>query len=139
MIPFFEVLLHTYMETLRVEGDGKEREVNHHGKTLTVGSYNAVAPSGEKKYNYIIGRSSPMPEDVDTAPSRSRSLLSGTNNRLVSRDEQQLVEARKEFYKNVGDEKELLKKGEWIGKTGIPIFVAIFCILYWGYGLSYYL
>ena len=148
MIPFFEVLLHTFMDTLRVEGDGKEREVNHHGKTITVGSDNAVAPSGEKKYTSIhnlieqfgiVGRSSPMPEDVDTAPSRSRSLWSGTNNRLVSRDEQVMVEARKEFYKNIGDEKELLKKGEWIGKTGFPIFVAIFCIFYWGYGLSYYL
>ena len=80
-----------------------------------------------------------MSEGVDTAPSRSRSHWSGTNNRFVSRDEKELVEARKEFYKNVGDEKELLKKGEWIGKTGVPIFVAIFCIFYWGYGLIHFL
>ena len=60
------------------------------------------------------------------------------NTRLVSRDEQEMVEARKEFYKNIGSEKDILRKGEWIGKKGIPIFVACFCILYWGYGLSHY-
>ena len=48
LIPFVEVLLHTYMDTLRVEEDGKDREVNHHGKTITVGSTSSVTPSCEK-------------------------------------------------------------------------------------------
>ena len=60
------------------------------------------------------------------------------NNRLVSRYEQEMVEARREFYKNVGSQKDLLRTGDWIGKKGIPICVAIFCIIYWGYGLSHY-
>jgi hypothetical protein len=34
MIPFMEVLLHTWMDSHRVSED---REINHHGKTLTVG------------------------------------------------------------------------------------------------------
>ena len=34
MYPFFVVLLHTYMDTLR---NDDEREFNHHGKTMTVG------------------------------------------------------------------------------------------------------
>ena len=46
LIPFVEVLLHTYMDTLRVEESDKGREVNHHGKTIIVGSDNTVAPSG---------------------------------------------------------------------------------------------
>ena len=42
-----------FMDTLRVEEEGKEREVNHHGKTITVGLNNSVAPStGAKK---VIG------------------------------------------------------------------------------------
>ena len=35
LIPFLEVLMHTYMDSLRAEGE--EREINHHGKTVTVG------------------------------------------------------------------------------------------------------
>ena len=34
MIPFMEVLLHTWMVSHRVSAD---REINHHGKTLNVG------------------------------------------------------------------------------------------------------
>ena len=34
MIPFMEVLLHTWMDSHRLS---KDREINHHGKTLTVG------------------------------------------------------------------------------------------------------
>jgi hypothetical protein len=47
LIPFVEVLLHTYMDTLRVEESDKGREVNHHGKTIIVSSDNTGAPSGE--------------------------------------------------------------------------------------------
>ena len=61
-----------------------------------------------------------------------------SNSRLVARDEKVLVEARKDYYKNVKSNKDLLETGEWIGKKGIPIFVAFFCIFYWGYGLSHY-
>ena len=35
MIPFVEVLLHTWMDTQRV--DEEEREINHHGKNMIVG------------------------------------------------------------------------------------------------------
>ena len=35
LLPFFEVLLHTYIDTLR--GDDEEREINHHGEVVTVG------------------------------------------------------------------------------------------------------
>ena len=82
-----------------------------------------------------------MLEDVEVAPSRSlwSGNISTLNTRLVSRDEQEMVDARRNFYKNAGSEKVFLKIGEWIGKMGIPIFLAIFGICYWGYGLSHYL
>ena len=47
LIPFVEVLLHTYMDTLRVEESDKGREVNHHGKAIIVGSDNTISPFGE--------------------------------------------------------------------------------------------
>ena len=39
MIPFILVLVHTYIDTLRNEmvvNDGEGREINHHGKSITV-------------------------------------------------------------------------------------------------------
>ena len=33
LYPFIVVLLHTYMDTLR---NNEEREINHHGRTITV-------------------------------------------------------------------------------------------------------
>ena len=38
MMPFIEVLLHTYMDSLR--GEEGAREINHHGTKLTVGGTN---------------------------------------------------------------------------------------------------
>ena len=35
VIPWIEVLLHTFIDMMRSEGE--EREINHHGKTITVG------------------------------------------------------------------------------------------------------
>ena len=38
LYPFIVVLIHTYMDTLR---NDEEREINHHGKTITVGENDA--------------------------------------------------------------------------------------------------
>ena len=154
LIPFFEVLLHTYMDTLRVEKSGEEREINHHGKAIKVGSDDSMSSSGENNITFIhfltdhfriVGKASPYHQDskdVDQEQQQhrpqSRIIWSGSNGRLVSRDEQEMVEARKEFYKNTESEKEILRKCEWIGKKGIPLFVAFFSFFYWGYGLVYY-
>ena len=37
LYPFIVVLLHTYMDTLRNDDD---REINHHGKTITINDGN---------------------------------------------------------------------------------------------------
>lgn len=37
MIPFFEVLLHTFIDSLRID---ESREINHHGKPRKVGDEN---------------------------------------------------------------------------------------------------
>ena len=39
LLPFILVLLHTYMDSLRTDskGEGEAREINHHGKKITVG------------------------------------------------------------------------------------------------------
>ena len=37
LYPFIVVLLHTYMDTIRSDDD---REINHHGKTITINEDN---------------------------------------------------------------------------------------------------
>ena len=45
LYPFIVVLLHTYMDTMRNE---EEREINHHGRTITVDESNGVSEQGLK-------------------------------------------------------------------------------------------
>ena len=61
------------------------------------------------------------------------------SSKLVSRDEQEMIIARKSFYKKAKKtETDFLKTGDWIGKKGIPMCVVFFCLIYWGYGLGHY-
>ena len=46
LYPFIVVLLHTYMDTLR---NDEEREINHHGKTITIGEENEDGQGGGNK------------------------------------------------------------------------------------------
>ena len=41
MIPFFEVLLHTYIDNLRMMED-EDRDINHHGKNIIIGEITPV-------------------------------------------------------------------------------------------------
>ena len=44
MVPWIEVLLHTFIDYLRTEDEEEEgREINHHGKTIIVGGKEDVA------------------------------------------------------------------------------------------------
>ena len=56
MIPFIEVLIHTYEDTLRTD----DQEVNHHGRTVTVGGDDKkkdvkIAFSGDSKFKDASG------------------------------------------------------------------------------------
>ena len=42
VIPWIEVLLHTLIDWMRTE-DEEEREINHHGRTITVGGNQVTA------------------------------------------------------------------------------------------------
>ena len=51
--PFFDIIMQTYIETLK--GEGEAREINHHGKKITVGQdenidgITKVAPAPDSK------------------------------------------------------------------------------------------
>ena len=57
LIPFTEVLIHTFMECMREEED---REVNHHGKAINVGE---PGGNGRPDKLFIVSKNSPNLEE----------------------------------------------------------------------------
>ena len=104
-------MLHTLMDSLREDGN---RQINHHGQTISMENRNI------KKNNV----SSVVPTYED----------------MTQRDEKELVDARRAFYDQAITQRlDYLKLGEFAAKKGIPIIIITFSILYWTYGLFYYL
>ena len=69
LLPFIEVLVHTYMDTLRsifnfssekwlmfffLNRDDEDREINHHGRPVEVGEDENVHSNGVIKVNLIL-------------------------------------------------------------------------------------
>ena len=74
----FKVILHTFMDTLRIDGD---REINHHGRKIKVQS-----PGIEK--DELFNKTTNI-ENGNGVP---------TYHDMTQRNEQDLVKARKDFY-----------------------------------------
>ena len=55
LIPFVEVLLHTYLDALRSDDD---REINHHGEVITPGGDNHTAESSINGMEELFKKSS---------------------------------------------------------------------------------
>ena len=88
LIPFVEVILHTYMDCLR---NNDERQVNHHGQAVNVANGNN-----------------------DLFTKRDKSGVP-TYNDMTQRNEKGLVEARKKFYELAKFNVDFLKIGEFAG------------------------
>ena len=114
LLPFIEVLVHTYMDTLRSDDD---REINHHGT--------AIKLDGSEEADVIQVAPAPEQPQVDLR---------------ISRDEQVQQRALKEFYEN--EEEIMMKKKsqrlEWCLKfTHVynPLLALSFVTIYWTVGL----
>ena len=57
LVPFTEVLLHTFMDCMREEG---EREVNHHGQAVNVGK---SEENGSLDKLFVLSKNSPHMEE----------------------------------------------------------------------------
>ena len=90
LIPFVSVLLHTFMDNMRTEGD---REINHHGEVRKI------------KTNVINVR-----ELDGSRPNSAPKYVD-----MTQRNEKDLVEARKAFYENADVKMHLLEYGEIAG------------------------
>ena len=96
-IPFAEVLLHTYIDSLK-----EEKVVNNHGK----------------------------PRYVKVEP------------KLIHRNEQMEIKARKVYYKNIDAKLEESRQkrrivAEKMARWGVPIVFVLFCIGYFSVGIYY--
>jgi len=119
IIPFFEVLLHTFIDKLRTEED---RDINHHGKTIKVNE------SDNDKIATEAWKGGVKKQQVGLSMAD-----------LMNRDEKKMVNARKQFYQKSNSNQKLVKAGETTAKFLIPLFVFGFTFVYWSYGLSHYL
>ena len=119
IIPFVEVLLHTYIDYHR---DDSNREINHHGTTIDV--------AGKDKG----GITKVLPVDGVTEDGRRRG-------ELISRNEEVQVNALKKKYsermkENSESNKRKLRRAKKFADVCIPVLVICFVSLYWIIGLN---
>lgn len=128
MIPFFEVLLHTFIDNMR---NDDEREINHHGVSLTVNG-----DDSDSKYS-----GSKTSSNSHLGDSKSNLIFINevvpSHEEMVSRDEKKLVEARKKFYQGKSHT-DWVRMGEFTARCIIPFCIIGFSVIYWSYGLNQY-
>ena len=119
LLPFMEVLLHTYIDYLRNDDD---REINHHGTTIKAESTSETNETG--------------PNITQVLPAPSSSLD------LVSRDEKVQVTALKNHYAMLQQEKEAKRNLKRLNiclkfaHVYNPIAAISFVSIYWFFGLK---
>lgn len=112
--PFFDVLLQTYIDTLR---DDSQREINHHGEPRKV--------EGEEQGNATIFQVAPAQIDKSK-------LLS--INEEVQRDE-----LRKLYSKDLGRKKKAkIRQLKNVSLKVNPLVCITFVVVYWAVGLNQY-
>jgi len=131
VIPWIEVLLHTLTDMMRTEGE-EGREINHHGKTITVGGAGGDSTDTLSTEDELENKQNSLHVTADDRP------YTADYNKMTQRDEEQLVDARKQFYENAQVETDIVAKLQFIARYVIPGCLLAFSVIYWTYGLSYY-
>ena len=135
IVPFVEVLLHTYKDMLREE---ENREVNHHGRVRKLGEENdadgtdaSASPDKQEVNNWV---------EVDNAAiSMSQKKLTDLKLNLVSRHEDVQVDALREYYDiMVPTSEKQLARADFLGLTVIPVVAISFVVCYWIIGILKY-
>ena len=119
-IPFSEVLLHTYIDSLRTEED--RDSVNHHGTAIPVGTEVINVKEANKSAR---AKSSVLPTD------------------LIHRNEEKEVRARREYYRQIQEDESFKRERkrrfvEKLATWGVPTTFVIFVIAYFSLGAHYY-
>ena len=146
ILPFVEVLLHTYMDMLRSDD---ERSVNHHGTSVSIGE--GVVNSEDKMKQDQKQPMMTLPNNVVTvAPADQEVKLdndetyarAGVGMALVSRREDEQVAALKFYYAKLAtfnmDNKEKLSMAKRFALYYNPILALTFVVAYWSLGIFKY-
>ena len=134
LLPFMEVLLHTYIDRLRNDED---REVNHHGKTIKPEG-NEDMDGEEDKIDMEVSNISQKITQV--VPADSPTMI---NLDLVSRNEKTQVRALKRLYSQLEVDirrtknETKLKRCMRFAIVYNPIACLIFVSVYWILGLKH--
>ena len=127
VVPFIEVLVHTWIDMMRTEGE-EGREVNHHGKTITVGgdqdSMVEDLESEDLKKKLFTDRKSAdllnKKQDAEAAGIVSKWKATAS---MVQVDEKKMVKARKDFYDNaVSKHETMVKRLKFVSKCPTFLF-----------------
>jgi len=128
VVPWIYVLLHTLTDWMRPE---EGREVNHHGKSITVGQKqdtdSVLLVEGQSSVNHDMGR-----------PFTGRSSRHAYAD-MTQADEKKKVDAVRDFYKNLSGNFTAVERLQLLTRAGVPVFILAFSALYWGYGLTMYM
>ena len=107
MKPFVDILVQTYIETLRTDED--EREINHHGKTIKI---------GENNEGGIV-----------------QVATEGDINKLRSINEKIQQDSLRKYYAKLKSNEEKIKSYQHFVRVTYPTFCVCFVILFWLIGL----
>ena len=131
IVPFVEVLLHTYKDTLR-------KEVNHHGSVRKLGEDNkgdgsdTIASPDKQEVNNWVGVDNP-------GMNLSQQKMTDLKLNLVSRHEDVQVDALREYYNTmVLTREKKLARADFFGLTVIPVVAISFMVCYWIIGFLKY-
>ncbi len=146
-IPFCEVLLHTFIDSLREEYD---RSINHHGKAVKIepservkDSTDGLQPEQNSAVAVNINGRSVQKRAIKVAPKNLNESINSNYSRdarLIHRDEEKEVAARRRHYREgltVRNEK-LLNVMLKITTFGLPAVYITFVIVYFVVGFSHY-
>ena len=122
-VPWLEVLLHTLTDMKRTE-EGEGREINHHGKIITVGGEEKNLPSNSISPTFHGSDDDDVSSivKIEEVPRRNPSFGSNHNN-MIDRNEEKLVEARKDFYERANANSGTVAWLQFIGKLCEKIFL----------------
>ena len=133
VVPFVEVLVHTWIDMMRTEGE-EGREVNHHGKTITVGGDQDIqvedfdSENLEKKLFTDRKSADLLDKKQDLEAAGIVSKWQKTAN-MVQVDEKKMVKARKDFYDNaVSKHEKMVKRLKFVSECPINLLPFIFLI-----------
>ena len=131
IVPFVEVLLHTYKDALREE----EREVNHHGRVRKLGNDDSEENDTKENADTVKNINNWVGEQAEDNDQKMKQLKLD----LISRKEDVQVNALRDYYSAfVTPNQRKLKRADFIGFTLIPSVALSFVVCYWAIGLMKY-